>query len=91
MHIVIGTQQSNLLGSPPGESDFVYRVESLHFLMEDVSEVCVSGVECGCVVDVVDGEEEVRTVLYMVSRISRRLVDPLPLSFRPGPSGTESE
>jgi len=46
VHIVIGTQQSNLLGSPPGESDFVDRVESLHFLMEDVS---VSGVECGCV------------------------------------------
>ena len=47
---------------------------------------------CGCVVVVVSGEEEeVRTVLYMVSRISRRLVDPLPLSFRPGPSGTESE
>ena len=46
---------------------------------------------CGCVVVVVSGEEEeVRTVLYMVSRISRRLVDPLPLSFKPGPSGTES-
>ena len=34
VHIVIGTQQSNLLGSPPGESDFVDRIESLQFVVD---------------------------------------------------------